>query len=146
MAINFKDSEPDLDGDGIVAEINMTPLIDIMLVLLILFMVTSSMSLEQGLGLELPRAQETAPAPSGHAVIVSLGHSGQILVQGESTSMEQLEAKIALALEESGGGVVILQGDRRSSLGKAVEIMEVAKAAGATSFMIAAEGIPPPSP
>ena len=128
-----------MDDDGIIAEINMTPLIDIMLVLLILFMVTSSLSLESGLSLELPQAGETSQNPSEGAVIVSLDHGGRLLVQGKNIDPQNLREEIARALQAAPDGVVILEGDRRSSLGRAVEIMDIAKSAGATSFMIAAE-------
>ena len=67
MAIDLKSSEE--NQDGIVAEINMTPLIDIMLVLLIIFMVTSSVSLESGLDIDLPKSSSTSKSSGPEAVI-----------------------------------------------------------------------------
>ncbi len=131
-----------MDDDGIVAEINMTPLIDIMLVLLILFMVTSSLSLESGLSLELPQVEEVSQNTSEGAVIVSLGHGGGLLVQGKKVAPQNLREEIAQALQAAPDGVVILEGDKNASLGRAVEIMDIAKSAGASSFMIAAEERP----
>lgn len=135
MAIHLGDDE-----DDIVAEINMTPLIDIMLVLLILFMVTSSVSLESGLDVELPQVAGKTEQQEGSAVIISLDNNGNLSVQGKATSMDDLEATIKEAMEHEKTGLVILEGDKKSRLGNAVLIMDIAKAAGATKFAIAAEG------
>jgi len=127
------------DDDDIVAEINMTPLIDIMLVLLILFMVTSSVSLESGLDVELPKIAGQTESKEGSAVIISLGEEGGISVQGKQVSFDNLSSAITQSLEQEKTGLVILEGDSKSRLGNAVQIMDIAKAAGAKSFAIAAE-------
>lgn len=129
----------DGDDEKIISDINMTPLIDIMLVLLILFMVTSSMSLESGLDVELPQVKGKTGETEGSAVIISLGDSGELSVQGRRTSMEELGKAIKDALVAEKTGLVILEGDRKSNLGNAVEIMDIAKGAGALKFAIAAE-------
>lgn len=134
MAIHLGDDEED-----IVAEINMTPLIDIMLVLLILFMVTSSVSLESGLDVELPQVAGKTEKNEGSAVIISLDNEGRLSVQGNPTDMDNLEQAIKTAMENEKTGLVILEGDRKSRLGNAVQIMDIAKAAGAQKFAIAAE-------
>jgi len=134
MAINLGD-----DKDEIIAEINMTPLIDIMLVLLILFMVTSSVSLESGLDVELPQVAGKTETKEGSAVIISLDGVGGISVQGKSANLDNLQELISEALKRESTGLVILEGDRKSRLGNAVQIMDIAKAAGAARFAIAAE-------
>lgn len=134
MAINLGD-----DNEEIMAEINMTPLIDIMLVLLILFMVTSSVSLESGLDVELPQVAGNTESKGGSAVIISLNDEGQLSVQGKRTEFANLQDAIKDAMVAEKTGLVILEGDRKSKLGNAVQIMDIAKAAGATKFAIAAE-------
>lgn len=129
---------PDKD-DQIIAEINMTPLIDIMLVLLIIFMVTSSISLESGLDINLPKVSSTNKGEDAKAVIVSLDKDGRISVQGKRVEFEKLSETIANALKAEGTDMVILEGDQKSKLGSAVEIMDLAKAAGASRFAIAAD-------
>ena len=137
MAFRFKDND---DENEIMAEINMTPLIDIMLVLLILFMVTSSVSLESGLDIDLPEVQQAgASKEEGSAVIVSLQANGKIAVQGEPVSFAMLEESIRKALVQEKTEMVILEGDQKSKLGNAVEVMDIAKSAGAKNFGIAAE-------
>ena len=129
------------DDDEIVAEINMTPLIDIMLVLLILFMVTSSVSLDSGLDIDLPKT--TGKSEGGNkgpeAVIVSLNKDGVLMVQGDRVDFSTLEAAIKDALTKAGESLVILEGDQKATLGKAIEIMDYAKRAGALKFAIATE-------
>lgn len=135
MALRF-----DHDDDDINAEINVTPLIDIMLVLLILFMVTSSVSLESGLDVELPQTSGTSSSEKSGAVIITLASDGRISVQGRLVNTNELQAEIGAALKAENTGLVILEGDKAAELGSAVSVMDIAKAAGATQFAIAAEG------
>ncbi len=130
---------PSNRDDEINAEINVTPLIDIMLVLLIVFMVTSSVSLESGLDIELPEAANTTKSETPAAVILSLGSDGKISVQGNVVTIDQLEQTIRLALETEKTQLVILEGDKAADLGSAVNLMDIAKLAGAKQFAIAAE-------
>lgn len=131
----------DNDNEDIVAEMNMTPMIDIMLVLLIIFMVTSTVALESGLDVELPKASSTSEAKTPKMVVISLDRSGQIAVQGKKVTAENLQDRITASLKELEADSVIFEGDTQSQLGKAVEIMDIAKVAGAKNFSIAAENI-----
>lgn len=128
------------DDQEIMAEINMTPLIDIMLVLLIIFMVTSSISLESGLDIDIPSTKSKTSSQSSDAVIVSLAKDGQIFVQGTLTTMETIEQMIGEALKDQKTSLVVFEGDKEATLGRAIEIMDLAKSAGADKFAIAAEG------
>lgn len=130
------------DEDNIVAEINMTPLIDIMLVLLIIFMVTSTAALESGLDIELPKTQITNEKKQDEIMIITLGKDGKIAIQGRQVEDKDVKDKIVSTLAELKTKSVILEGDTHAFLGKAVELMDVAKAAGAESFSIAAEEDP----
>ena len=128
-------------GEGeIIADINMTPFIDIMLVLLIIFMVTSSVSPESGLDVDLPTSQGStqgdSPSPDA-AVIVTLLRDGSSAVQGVPVPLEGLEDAIKKALIDKKSELVILEGDRLSELGDAVSIMDVARRAGAVKIAIA---------
>lgn len=131
----------DLDEDGIISEINMTPFIDIMLVLLIIFMVTSTVSLESGLDIDLPTTKGKVVAKDEDAVIVSLNKEGKISVQGKPVSDENLSIELRETIKLSSSKLVIFEGDKKSSLGKTIEIMDIAKEAGAKNFAIAAEEI-----
>lgn len=139
MGMNLK--QQNNNEEEIVAEINVVPLIDVMLVLLIVFMVTSSMSLESGIDVELPEAASSMEGQSDDlkAVIVSLGKDGRLAVQGQVIDSANLREKIAQALKEEGTELVVFEGDRESNYGLAVEVMDEAKAAGARRFAILAQ-------
>ncbi|MGZ3788766.1 MAG: ExbD/TolR family protein [Bacteriovorax sp.] len=127
------------DDDTIVAEINMTPLIDIMLVLLIIFMVSSTAALESGMDIELPKTSLTNEKKEAEILVISLSKDGQVAVHGKKVKYEDIKRSIASTLTELKTESVILEGDTSANLGKAVEIMDMAKVAGAKNFSIAAE-------
>jgi biopolymer transport protein ExbD len=130
------------DDENIVAEVNLTPLIDIMLVLLIIFMVTSTAALESGLDIELPKTQITNEKKQDEILIITLDKSGKVALQGKYVEDAELSAKMVEKLAELKTESVILEGDTQAALGKAVEIMDMAKSAGAKNFSIAAEEDP----
>ena len=74
----------DEEDDAIVAEINMTPLIDIMLVLLIVFMVSSTAALESGMDIELPKTSLTNPKKEAEILVISLSKDGHVAVHGKA--------------------------------------------------------------
>ena len=125
------------DDDSIVADINMTPLIDVMLVLLIIFMVSSSAAIESGLDVNLPEMNAVSDK-SQQVLVVSLSKSGNIAVQGEEVDMAGLNAKIKDKLESMKTDTVVLEGDADSQLDKVMEVMDTARSAGAKNFSIAA--------
>lgn len=127
------------DDDTIVAEINMTPLIDIMLVLLIIFMVSSTAALESGMDIELPKTTLTNEKKEAEILVISLSKDGQVAIHGKKVKSEDIKRSIASTLKELKTDSVILEGDTSANLGKAVEIMDMAKVAGAKNFSIAAD-------
>ena len=131
----------DSDDKGIMAEINMTPLIDIMLVLLIIFMVTSSVSLESGLDIDLPTSKAETSKKESDAVVLSLDLEGNVSIQGSQVGgdEEALLAQISQALSDAKTSVIIFEGDQKASIGRMVELMDIAKKAGATQFAVATE-------
>lgn len=135
MAVSNKNND---GGDDIVADINMTPLIDIMLVLLIIFMVSSSAAIESGLDVSLPEVNAVSDK-SDAILVVSLSKTGEVAIQGNKILPDEIKDKIAAGLVELKTESVILEGDGESSLSKAMEIMDIAKLAGAKNFSIAAK-------
>lgn len=127
------------DDDAIVSDINMTPLIDIMLVLLVVFMVSSSVALESGMDIELPKTALTNQKKEAEILVISLSKDGHVAVHGKQVKTEEISRKIASALTELKTDSVILEGDTSANLGKAIELMDMAKVAGAKNFSIAAE-------
>lgn len=136
MSMNV--GKDDNDGD-IVADINMTPLIDVMLVLLIIFMVSSSAAIESGMDIELPKTAQTNEKSDSEILVLSLDKDGNIAIQGKKVLPEEITREIASELKKLNTESVILEGDTLANLGKAVELMDMAKVAGAKNFSIAAE-------
>ena len=134
MAIGKFDDKTE---DDIVAEINITPLTDIFLVLLIIFMITSSALIESGANINLPEVSKTETVSRN--VVVALTTSGKIFINQKEISKDNFEAELKKALSESNTKVVILEGDKDALLGDAVKLISQAKDAGAKEIAIAAE-------
>jgi biopolymer transport protein ExbD len=125
---------------GVVAEINVTPLTDVFLVLLIIFMVATSAAVQSASQVQLPKAKSDQD-PSA-AITMSLGGSGQISVAGHSVGGGDAAVVAALrdALDASRSKSVVLAGDQQASLNDVVRLLGLAKQAGASSFALATEG------
>ena len=135
MGASFRPSDEESHDDGVVAEINITPLTDVFLVLLVIFMVTTSAIQNQGKSVDLPGAEVSDSTPQG--VTVTVTPDGEILVNDEPTSQEALFASLETALKDSREKIVILRGDKKVLLGQAVNILDLAQQAGATGIALA---------
>ena len=131
----------DLDGDAaIVAEINITPLTDIFLVLLIIFMVTSSVMSQLGVDVNLPQASNATAQSQPEGVILTLLPEAKARVNSRTVSLaspDGLETLLKAAFGQTRSRLVILEGDRQALLGAAIEVMDRARKAGADKFAIA---------
>ena len=140
MAASSRPSSEDSPEDEIVAEINITPLTDVFLVLLIIFMVTSSVVANQSKNIDLPGAEVSETTPQG--VTVTVEKDGSVLVNDEAVSEGDLYQKLEAALAATREKLVILRGDRKVLLGQAVNILDLAQQAGAEGIALATR--PPP--
>jgi len=125
------------ESSDIVAEINITPLTDIFLVLLIIFMITSSAMIESGGKINLPKAVATRTESRGTTVTLTPKH--EIFVNQKKVSEDSLEKTLQEALSTSSDKTVILRGDKDVLLGDTVKVMSIIKRAGASEIAIAAE-------
>lgn len=125
------------DDSHILSEINITPLTDIFLVLLIIFMITSSAIIESGGKVNLPKAVTTQSEPRG--TTVTLTPNREIFVNQKKVSETELEAALRETLNASPDKIVILRGDKDVLLGEAVKVLSIIKKAGAAEIAIAAE-------
>ena len=127
----------DDSNSEILAEINITPLTDIFLVLLIIFMITSSAMIESGGKINLPKAVATRSESRGTTVTLTPKH--EIFVNQKKVSEESLEKILQEALSASPDKTVILRGDKDVLFGETVRVMSIIKRAGASEIAIAAE-------
>jgi biopolymer transport protein ExbD len=149
MNINSGDGEgPDGPGDAeapetVVAEINITPLTDVFLVLLIIFMVTTTAVVDaekaarDGVKVALPKADAAGPVTSKRAVpILTITKTGDLYLFARKISPETLEGEIKKALADGQSETLLIRGDQSVLLGSAVNVMSTAKRAGAKNIGI----------
>ena len=123
----------------IVAEINVTPLTDVFLVLLIIFMITTSAMVKPAADVDLPKAAETEEEVKG--VMVTITPTREIFVNDRPVPSDDASLASVLrdTLARAPEKIVVLAGDRQVVLGEVVRVLGLAKEAGATGFALASE-------
>lgn len=129
---------------GVFADINITPLTDIFLVLLIIFMVTTAVTIESAAHVDLPKA-EAAPAPEDKpkSIVVTYTADHNIFVNEKQVTEPELVPTLHAALQNATEKIVVFQGDPKVILGDMVRILDLAKSAGAEAIAIAVSSLPP---
>jgi biopolymer transport protein ExbD len=117
---------------------SVSSLTDIVMLLLIFFLLSSSFVMQPGIKVQLPNA-ETGETQTDRSVILSLTDKGQLFFNAERVSLEALGGKIAKALNNDPTTIVVVNADRSVTLQSTVQIIDIAKAVGATRFMIATQ-------
>jgi biopolymer transport protein ExbD len=120
---------------GIIAEINVTPLVDIMLVLLIIFMLTANLIAKQAIEVELPRAsQSTSLNPT--TLAITLTRDGSLYLNGKPTTPVALREEVQASVAKDPKTQAIISGDKSVSHGRVVWVLDVVKSLGVASFAI----------
>ncbi|WP_027182983.1 protein TolR [Desulfovibrio inopinatus] len=126
------------NNKGFMAEINVTPFVDVMLVLLIIFMVTAPM-MTQGLEVDLPQTRTVTALPEDpENLIVTIRRDGALFLNEYPTDMENLQAQIErIAVEKK--QLIFLRADRDVPYGVVIQVMGIVKAAGVDKLGVVAE-------
>jgi len=124
-------------GSAIMAEINITPLTDIFLVLLIIFMVTSVAMVQSGANINLPEVEETKSEP--RQIVITVTPQKEVFVNNTPTSLADLEGFLRPLIQAQPDIPVVLEGDKDVILGEAVKVLAIAQRAGAKQIAIAAD-------
>lgn len=147
MSVQLEDasaaeSESDV-SESVVAEINITPLTDVFLVLLIIFMVTSTAIVESeitsrtGVKVALPKANATGSLTKKRTdPILTVTKNNEIYLFSKKVELANLEQEIRKALTDVDSETLLLRGDKNVFLGEAVDLMAIAKRAGAKNIAI----------
>ncbi len=131
------------DDDDVIASINMIPFIDVSLVLLIIFMVTSSYIVRQAIEVELPTAASGSEVtPTTLAIVVDA--EGAVFFNGESTTMDALPAQIQAEVANDEGVQAIIGGDRNVDYGRVIDVVDLIKLNGVRTFALNIEREPTP--
>jgi biopolymer transport protein ExbD/biopolymer transport protein TolR len=132
----FSPSEPNRPGFyRPQADINVTPLVDVMLVLLIIFMITAPL-LTAGMKVQLPQAQAARPLNPKEPVVVVVGRDGGLAVGAETVSSADLVQLVKLKLGDDAGRVVHLRGDKDVPYGQMVAVLDQLATNGITHIAI----------
>ena len=137
MAFNNQDYE---QQDEVRPDINLTPFIDVILVLLIIFMVTSSISNDSGINVDLPSTsqQNKISNTENEGVIVTLDKTGNVYIQGTKVK-NNLKELLSIEIGKSKSKTIIFEGDKKATLGQTIRIIDIAKQVGAKQFAIATQ-------
>jgi biopolymer transport protein TolR len=113
------------------SEINVTPFVDVMLVLLIIFMVTAPM-LTVGVPVELPKTEANATNAGGQKepLSLSVGADGKIFIQEMEITLDEIVPKLTAIAKNGFEEVIYIRGDRRTNYGALMQIMGKVSAAG----------------
>jgi biopolymer transport protein TolR len=117
---------------GVMSEINVTPMVDVMLVLLIIFMVSAPL-LTVGVPIDLPQSQAKSLDQDKEPLTISVNGEGKIFLQNSEIGVEDLVAKLKAISDAQGGGFdqrIYVRGDRKVDYGTVMKVMGRVSGAG----------------
>jgi biopolymer transport protein TolR len=123
------------------AEINVTPLVDVMLVLLIIFMVAAPL-MTSGVKVDLPKASAAPLGQDARPITVSVNAEGQIYLQDTEVQIPELVAKLQAIAPNQPDRRIFVRGDRSIAYGRIMEVMATITQGGFTKVALLAEGAP----
>jgi biopolymer transport protein TolR len=129
----------------VMGEINITPLTDVMLVLLVIFMVTTPLIMKAGIDINLPKAHAKPDAPL-QRLTITVSADGKVYLDNERVSLDALGAQLAERINKGADPSVTVSADRLVPYGDAVHVLDIARQAGAAKLVLAAEPAAPLAP
>ena len=125
-------------GDTPMSEINVTPLVDVMLVLVVIFIITAPL-LASSIRLDLPKAEGTQPGDAPKFVTVVVDKAGKVFLNDKPATPEQLATQLAASARQNPETEIQLRADQGVPYGKVVEVMGIAHKAGLSRIGFVAE-------
>ena len=117
----------------LVSEINVTPLVDVMLVLLIIFMVSAPM-MKEGMKVDLPEADARAMETQDQDLVITINTDSTVDINGSPVELTRLEAILGQIREQRGVDSVFLQADKTIPYGQVVAVMSTIRSTGLTKI------------
>ncbi|MDR2354545.1 MAG: biopolymer transporter ExbD [Deltaproteobacteria bacterium] len=137
MAFSFED--PFKSRPSMLSDINVTPMVDVMLVLLIIFMVAAPM-MTQGLDVELPKVDSTVMRTDQNMVVLTVTKGGQVLLDDSPLAdINNLDAQIKQVMLTKGTESVFLRADKDVPYGRVAQVMGTLRLAGITNVGLVTE-------
>lgn len=121
--------------DNEAAEVNLTPMLDVVFIMLIFFIVTTSFVKESGIEIDRPESADASPRPDAQ-VMVAITDEGAVWVDGKPVDAHRVGPKVAELV--SAEGSVVVQADRSSTTGLLIEVMDGIRQAGVDNIAVAA--------
>jgi len=121
-----------------ISEINVTPFVDVVLVLLVIFMVTAPMLVREQMNVNLPKAESGERSASEQIAIV-LDKEGLIHIQKKLVTFDQIEGEIKTLIQANANAQAVISADQDAKHGDVVRVMDLVKKAGLTRFAIQIE-------
>ena len=122
--------------DNAANNVNLTPLIDMVFILLIFFLVTASFTKESGIEVDRPVAS-TATRQEHGSLIIGINQAGEIWIENQQVQMRSVRAHVERLTAQNPEGTVIIMADKQSSTGVAVEVLDQVRLAGVSNVAIA---------
>ncbi len=120
------------------AEINITPMLDIVFIMLIFFIVTTSFVKEFGVDLNRPSNEPPKDQKLSEVIAIRISDTGQISIKGRPTDIRAVRANIESGLAVQPDAAVVIAADRNADAGILVRVVDQARVAGATKVSLAA--------
>lgn len=120
------------------AEINLTPMLDVVFIMLIFFIVTATFVKETGLTVDKPLAESAKPEKLA-SILVAISQEGEIWVENRPVELGALQGVIAKLFAENPKGTLSIQADEKAPAYHAVTVIDAAKEAGMTNIILSTE-------
>ncbi|MFP4263478.1 MAG: ExbD/TolR family protein [Halomonas sp.] len=120
---------------GDAGEVNLTPMLDVVFIMLIFFIVTTSFIKESGVEIERPESSAASPRPDAQ-LMVAITPEGAVWVDGQAVDAHRVGDEVASLV--SGDGGVVIQADREATTGLLIEVMDRIREAGVEQVAVAA--------
>lgn len=120
------------------ATVDMTPMLDIVFIMLIFFIVTTSFVKEAGIDVNRPKANQTSKKPSAN-IFIAVSENGEIWMDNRQVDVERVSANIERMVAEQPTDNVVIQADKEAKHGLVVKVMDQAKLAGISVITVSAK-------
>lgn len=137
----FDHGEGDVAAYRPMAEINVTPFVDVMLVLLVIFMVAAPLMIV-GVPLDLPKTAAAQITPKDGPIVVSVSRDGQVFIQENSVSEDELPARLGQVYASRPEAMIYVRGDKGIDYGRVMDVLGQVGRAGFSKISLVAEPVP----
>lgn len=131
-----------LNDDDLISEINVTPFVDVVLVLLVIFMVTAGFIVNRGVKIQLPQAATAEKLTLQRTFNILVAGNGSLFLDGKPTTAEELKATGAQAREKGEKVVAMISADKGVVYSSVVGVMDALRQVGISEFALQLDALP----